>query len=153
MNPIARNAKDFWTGAIYVAVGGTAMYLARDYGMGSAVKMGPAYFPTILSGILIVIGIVSIVRSFLKDGTPIGTFAGKGLVLIVAATLLFGLTVRGAGMVVALPLMILVSSFASEKFHWQRAVLLGVGVTAFCILIFQIGLGVPLPILGPWFGF
>ena len=152
MNPIANNAKDFWTGAIYVAVGATAMYLARDYGMGSAVKMGPAYFPTILSGILIAIGVVSIVRSFLKPGTPLGTFAGKGLVLVIAATLLFGLTVRGAGMVVALPLMIVVASMASTKFSWGRTIALAAGVTVFCILIFQLGLGVPLPILGPWFG-
>ncbi len=152
MNPIAKNAKDFWTGAIYVAIGGAAIYFSRDYGMGSAVKMGPAYFPTLLAGILILIGVISIIRSFLKAGTPVGAFAMRGLLLVVAATLLFGLLVRGAGLAIALPLMILVSAFASVKFRWPAALALAVGVTVFCILVFQVGLGVPLPILGSWFG-
>lgn len=152
MNPIARNAKDFWTGIIYVVIGGTAIMLSRDYGMGTAVKMGPAYFPTILSGLLIVIGAISIIRSFLMQGTPIGTVAWKGLFLIIASTLLFGLIVRGAGLAIALPLLILISAFASTRFRWQYALALAVGVTVFCILVFQVGLGVPLPIFGSWFG-
>lgn len=153
MNPIARNAKDFWTGIIYVLVGGAAIFMSQDYGMGTAVKMGPAYFPTILSGLLILIGSISVVRSFLKPGTPIGTFAFKGLLLVITATVLFGLIVRGAGTVVALPLLIIISAFASTRFNWRYALALAAGVTAFCILIFQVGLGVPLPILGSWFGY
>lgn len=153
MNPIARNAKDFWTGVIYVAIGGAAIFLSRDYGMGTAVKMGPAYFPTILSGLMILIGMISVVRSFLKPGSPIGSFAMKGLVLVIAATILFGVIVRGAGMAVALPLMILISAYASTRFSWRYSLALAVGVTVFCVLIFQVGLGVPLPILGSWFGY
>ncbi len=152
MNPIARNAKDFWTGVIFLIIGGGAIVLSRDYGMGTAVKMGPAYFPTILSSLLIVIGAISVIRSFLKPGTPIGTVAWKGLFLIIASTLLFGGIVRGAGLAIALPLLIIISAFASTRFRWQYALALAVGVTVFCILIFQVGLGVPLPILGSWFG-
>jgi putative tricarboxylic transport membrane protein len=151
LNPIARNAKDFWTGVIYVAVGGTAIVLSKDYGMGTAVKMGPAYFPAILSALLIVIGSISVVRSFVKAGTPVGTVAWKGLVLITVSTLLFGVIVRGAGLAVALPLLVVISAFASTRFHWKYALALAVGVTLFCILVFQVALGVPLPILGSWF--
>src|SRR5688572_14793899 len=43
-----RSTKDFWTGVLYVFFGLTAIIVARDYGMGTAVRMGPAYFPTIL---------------------------------------------------------------------------------------------------------
>jgi len=152
LNPITRNAKDFWTGVIYIAVGSAAIFMSRDYGMGTAVKMGPAYFPTVLSALLILIGSLSVIRAFLKQGTPIGTVAWKGLVLIIAATVLFGLIVRGAGLAIALPLLIMISAFASTRFRWQYALALSVGVTVFCILIFQVGLGVPLPILGSWFG-
>ncbi|MEI7430793.1 MAG: tripartite tricarboxylate transporter TctB family protein [Betaproteobacteria bacterium] len=149
---MARNAKDFWTGIIYVFVGVSAIFLSRDYGMGTAVKMGPAYFPTLLSSVLIAIGAISLVRSFIKPGTPIGAFATKGLALVVASTLLFGLIVRGAGMAIALPLMIVISAYASTRFNWRYAVPLAVGVTVFCILIFTVGLGIQLPILGSWFG-
>ena len=152
MNPIARNAKDFWTGLIYIFVGSAALIISRDYDMGTAVKMGPAYFPTLLSVLLMVIGIISVLRSFFKSGSPIGVVAWKGLVLIVASTLLFGMIVRGAGLILALPLLVIVSASASARFSWKTSLAEAIGITVFCIVIFLKGLGVPLPILGSWFG-
>ena len=152
MNPIARNAKDFWTGLIYLFVGSGALIISRDYDMGTAVKMGPAYFPTLLSVLLMVIGIISVLRSFFKSGSPIGVVAWKGLVLIVASTLLFGMIVRGAGLLLALPLLVIVSASASARFSWKTSLAEAAGITVFCIVIFLKGLGVPLPILGSWFG-
>jgi hypothetical protein len=152
LNPIARNPKDFWTGLIYFFVGAGALIISRDYGMGTALKMGPAYFPTILSVLLMIIGVISILRSFFKSGTPIGALAWKGLVLITASTLLFGVIVRGAGVIIALPLLVIVSASASARFSWKISVLEAAAITVFCIVIFLKGLGVPLPILGSWFG-
>jgi hypothetical protein len=151
LNPIARNAKDFWTGLIYLFVGSGALIISRDYDMGTAVKMGPAYFPTLLSVLLMGIGVISVIRSFLRSGTPIGVVAWKGLLLIVASTLLFGVIVRGAGLLIALPLLVIVSALASTRFSWKTSLLEAAGITVFCIFIFLKGLGVPLPILGSWF--
>jgi hypothetical protein len=152
LNPIARNPKDFWTGLIYLFVGCGALIISRDYDMGTALKMGPAYFPTLLSVLLMGIGIISVLRSFLKSGSPIGIVAWKGLVLIVASTLLFGMIVRGAGLLLALPLLVIVSASASARFSWKTTLAEAVGITVFCIVVFLKGLGVPLPILGSWFG-
>jgi uncharacterized membrane protein len=149
---VSRNPKDLWTGIIYIAFGTSAIFIARDYGMGSALKMGPAYFPVVLSVLLIVIGLISVVRSFITPGTPVGRYAFKGLLLVTASTVLFGLLVRGAGLAIALPLLVIVSSFASKKFSWKYSLVSAAGLTVFCILIFLKGLGVPLPILGSWFG-
>jgi putative tricarboxylic transport membrane protein len=153
LNPIARNAKDFWTGIIYIFVGSAALILSRDYDMGTAVKMGPAYFPAILSILLMVIGTISVLRSFLKSGSPIGVVAWKGLVLILVSTLLFGMIVRGAGLIIALPLLVILSASASARFSWKTSLAEAAGITVFCIVIFLKGLGVPLPILGSWFGY
>ena len=147
-----RSYKDFWTGLIYIFFGSSAIIIARDYGMGTATKMGPSYFPTVLSGLIIIIGIISLVRSFLKTGTPIGRFTFKGLALIIASTVLFGLLVRGTGLVIALPLLVIVSAFASKDFRWVPSLLMAAGLTLFCIAVFLKGLGIPLPILGSWFG-
>jgi hypothetical protein len=152
LNPIARNPKDFWTGLIYLFVGCGALIISRDYDMGTALKMGPAYFPTLLSVLLMGIGIISVLRSFLKSGSPIGVVAWKGLVLIVASTILFGMIVRGAGLLLALPLLVIVSASASARFSWKTTLAEAVGITVFCIVVFLKGLGVPLPILGSWFG-
>jgi putative tricarboxylic transport membrane protein len=114
--------------------------------------MGPAFFPGILSIILIVIGIVSLTRSFLRPGTPVGRIAFKGLLLVAGATLFFGIIVRGAGLVIALPVLVIVSAYGSDKFSWRTSFVMAIVLTAFCIIIFLKGLGIPLPILGSWFG-
>lgn len=147
-----RNPKDFWTGLIYIFFGSSAILIAREYGMGTAVKMGPAYFPVILGGVLIGIGIISVTRSFIVPGAPIGAFAFKALALVVFSVLLFGFIVRGAGLAVALPLLVIISAYASAKFRWRQTVIMAAGLTVFCVLVFLKGLGIPLPVVGPWFG-
>lgn len=147
-----RSTKDFWTGLIYIFFGSSAVLIASDYGIGTALKMGPAYFPTILGALLLLIGIISLVRSFIQPGSPIGGFTFKGLLLVIASTLVFGLIVRGAGLVIALPALVIISAYASVDFRWGPSLALAAGLTVFCILVFLKGLGVPLPILGSWFG-
>lgn len=146
------SGKDFWTGLIYIFFGSSAIIIASGYGLGTAIKMGPAYLPSILGGLLILIGIISLIRSILKKQTPITGFTIKGLILVVVSTVLFGLLARGAGLVVALPVLVLVSASASRDFRWIPSLIMAVGLTLFCAVVFLKGLGIPLPILGPWFG-
>ena len=152
MTPLIRNPKDFWAGVIYAAIGLAAIVIGRDYGMGSATKMGPAYFPTVLGAMLALIGLASIIRSFLRPGEPISIFAYKEIALVLAATVLFGLLVRGAGVVISIFVLVLMSAYASVKFRWGPSIALAVGLTVFCVLVFIKGLGIPLTIFGSWFG-
>jgi hypothetical protein len=152
MRPMIRSSKDFWAGILYIFFGLTAMIVARDYDMGTALKMGPAYFPTILGGLLAAIGAIAVIRSFIATGTPIGKFTFKGLILVIVSVILFGFLVRGVGLVVALPLLIIISSSASMRFRWRTTLLMAVVLTVFCVLVFVKGLGIPLPIVGPWLG-
>jgi putative tricarboxylic transport membrane protein len=147
-----RSSKDFWTGLIYLFFGVSAILIARDYGMGTGGKMGPAYFPTILGGLLLIIGAISVIRSFVAHGAPIGTFAFKGLALVCVPVLMFGIVVRGAGLAVVLPLLVIISALASSRFRWRPTLIMAAGLTIFCVLVFLKGLGIPLPIIGPWFG-
>jgi hypothetical protein len=98
------------------------------------------------------IGTISLVRSFIEAGGPIGGFAFKGLLLVVGSTLVFGFLVRRAGLGIALPLLVIISAYASIRFRWGPSLALAAGLTLFCVLVFLKGLGVPLPILGSWFG-
>jgi len=147
-----RNAKDFCAGGLYIAFGLSTVIIGLDYDMGRAVKMGPAYFPTVIGGLLILVGIISVVRSFLQSGTPIGGFTLEGLTLVIVSVIVFGLIVKGAGLAIALPVLVIISTFASNQFRWVPSLSLAAGLTLFCVLVFIKGLGVPLPILGLWFG-
>jgi len=69
------NGKDFWAGLMFIAFGLGFMFVSRNYAMGNAVRMGPAYFPTVLGGILAVLGAVVLFRGFVsKVGHPLNVF-------------------------------------------------------------------------------
>ena len=61
------NGRDFWAGAMFIAIGLGFMIASREYQMGSAVRMGPAYFPTVLGGMLGVLGLMVFVRGFVSS--------------------------------------------------------------------------------------
>jgi Tripartite tricarboxylate transporter TctB family len=149
---IIRSPKDFWAGLIYILFGSAAILVGRDYPIGKAFRMGPAYFPTILGGLLFVIGAISVIRSFIIVGDSVGPFAMRGLVLVTGSIFLFGYFVRGLGVALALPILIIISGYASTKFRWGPTIIMAVGLTVFCVLVFLKGLGIPLPVLGPWLG-
>ena len=151
MSSMIRSPKDFCAGLIYLSIGLVAILLGRELPMGTALKMGPAYFPTVLGSLLALIGLISLVRSFLQKGEPIPKFAWRPLLLITIATVVFGLLVRGAGFVIALPLFIIMTAYASVNFRWVPTLVVAAVATTLCALVFIKGLGVPLPLIGRWF--
>ena len=145
-----RSPKDFYAGLIYLTIGISTIVIGRDYPMGTAFKMGPAYFPTVLAALLSFIGLISLIRAFVRKGDSMPAFAWRPLLLIVAATVVFGLLVKGAGLAIALPLFVMMTAYASVKFRWGPSLVLAAATTVFCTLVFVKGLGVPLPIIGRW---
>ena len=145
-----RNARDLLAGCMFLAFGLAFLVLARDYQLGSARRMGPAYFPVVLSLILIAIGLATMTRALLVAGPPIRDVAGKSLAFVTAAVVLFGLAVQGAGLGIATVALVLVSALASRSFRLWPTLSLALALAAFCILVFIVGLGLPFPALGPW---
>ncbi len=47
-----RNKRDFWSGMMFLIIGLLFVLLSRQYQLGTAAKMGPGYFPTVLGGLL-----------------------------------------------------------------------------------------------------
>jgi hypothetical protein len=150
---LIRNPRDFWSGVIFILFGLAAVIIGRDYSMGSAGRMGPAYFPTILGAILTVIGAIGVLRSLVSRGEVLEKFAVKQTALVLAGTVLFGLLMRNAGLVAATVLLVLLSGFASIKFRVGPYLLLAIGMAGFCVLVFIKALGLPMPLVGPWLGF
>jgi len=149
---LIRNPKDFVAGVIFTAVGLAAVLLGRQYSMGTATRMGPAYFPTALGMLLVLIGGVVLVRSFLRRGAPIQGLALTPMLLVLGATVLFGALLRGAGLLVALVALVVMSAWASRQFRWPVALALAVGLAVFSALVFVKALGLPLPLVGSWLG-
>lgn len=153
MPSFIRHPKDFWTGIIFLFFGLAAVIIGFEYPMGTAGRMGPAYFPSVLGGLLTLVGMVGVIRSFLRSGEAVGKFHIKEIVLILSAVILFGFLMRGAGLVPAALVLVLMSAYASPKFTWGPSLLLAGGLAVFAVLVFVKLLGLPMPILGPWLGF
>jgi hypothetical protein len=147
-----RSSKDLWSGLIFFGVGVAAVVIGREYGMGTANRMGPAYFPSVLGTLLAVIGLAIVGRALIRGDEPVGSLAWKGMALVLAAVVLFAALVQPAGLIVALPLLVLVSAFGSSLFKPVPAILLAIGMTVFSSLVFIKALGVPLRNIGTWFG-
>src|SRR5690349_8427324 len=106
--------KDFWAGVLYIVFGAAAFWIGRHYPMGTAGRMGAGYFPTVLSIILVLIGLFSAARAFARGGEAVGTIAWKPLALVVGSTALFGFLLPATGLVIALIALILISAAASQ---------------------------------------
>lgn len=145
-----RNPKDVFAGLIYIAFGLAAILLARGYEMGSATRMGPAYFPTVLGALLVLIGAISFLRGVIVPGAPLTRFAWRPLAIIVGASVLFGFLLRPAGLVPALLVLVVIGAMASRRFRLVPTLLFAAGLAAFSALVFVKGLGVPAPLFGAW---
>lgn len=153
MTMAIKSPKNFWTGVMYVAFGGIAFVFSRDYPFGAAGRMGPGYFPTVLSVLLMGLGALALLRGLRKDGAALGGFAWKPVLIVLASTAAFGFLLRGAGLIVALFVLIFGSASASVKFRFDwKTTLMAVALVVFCALVFVKALGLPMPLFGPWFG-
>jgi hypothetical protein len=152
MQALIRKHKDFGAGLLYLGFAVAALWIGRKYALGSAGRMGPGFFPTMLAVLLAAIGAISLIRAFLRPGPVMTGFAWKPLALVLAGTALFGTLINTAGLVIALLALVLLSAAASEKFRFDWWAVLGLlGLIAFCSLVFVKGLGVPAPLIGSWF--
>jgi Tripartite tricarboxylate transporter TctB family len=64
--------KDFWAGLMFIGFGAFFMVWAlAHYQMGTAVRMGPAYFPTVLGGLMVFLGVLVFIEAFAMEGAPL----------------------------------------------------------------------------------
>jgi hypothetical protein len=98
------------------------------------------------------IGAAIVVQGLREQALPITMHAvpWRGLVLILIAPILFGVTVRGLGLMPAIAVVALVSAFASRRMGLAMAAAITVLLTLFCVLVFNVGLGLPIRLIGPW---
>ncbi|MGH6762883.1 MAG: tripartite tricarboxylate transporter TctB family protein [Phyllobacterium sp.] len=153
MKSLNFNKLDGLCGLIFVAIGLFFAWNALLLPLGTAFRMGPGYFPLVLAGLLIFLGLVVIVQATQYEDVPIGPIAWRGMLLILPAPVVFGLTVRGLGFAPALFLTALIAAFASRKMKPVTALLLAGGITLFSVIVFSYGLGLPFRRFGPWLGF
>ena len=152
MNLEWRTNKDLWAGLMYIGTGAVGMWIAKDYPFGSALRMGPGYFPSVLGGIMVVMGIYVIALGLRKDHEKIqGNLSLRALIVLPLSMVVFGILMEEAGFIPAMAALIPVSAAAGRDFKWLEVVALTIGLTILCAAGFIFALGLPYPLIkGMW---
>lgn len=147
-----KSPKDFRAGLMFIAFGVFFMIGALNYRLGSAARMGPAYFPTMLGGLLAVIGGVVFFQSFVVSGAKVAAIPLRLLFFITVGLLLFGYLLKPIGLVPSLALLVVVSAFAGHEFKLREVVVLALALIVLSALVFVKGLGQPFPLWPEFLG-
>ncbi|WP_378949800.1 tripartite tricarboxylate transporter TctB family protein [Mesorhizobium sp. ANAO-SY3R2] len=146
-----RNQQDFVSGIVFGVVGVAALTVARKYPFGTLAHVGPGFFPLVAATVLTGFGLVLLLRSLAgKQAAPV-SLAPLPILVIVGSSLLFAFLLRPLGLPLSAMLLVLLSTLASRSLGWLSALALAVGVAAFVTLVFVVGLGLQMPVLGTWF--
>ena len=145
-----KSQKDFWSGLMFVAIGVAFAWGATEYSFGNSARPGPGYFPFGLGVLLALLGSVVLFKALTiesPDGDPIGAFAWRPLAIIIGSVMLFGFLLPRAGMLIALPVLVIGSSMASDEFSWKGSVINAVILTVMSWVVFVKGLSLTIPLL------
>jgi hypothetical protein len=150
-----RNPQDFWCGILFIALGIIAMYASQNYPVGSALEMGPGYFPTWLGGIMIAFGLVIGGLSLKVEGDASQSlrrsdWAFRPWIVLTATLVAYALLMdSGVGFVPSLMVLVAGCAFAHKDVRWVETLVLSVLVTAAAVAIFSYGLELPYRLF-PW---
>ena len=142
-----KNPQDFWAGLMFMAFGLFFVVVAlMNYQMGSAVRMGPAYFPVVLGGLLVVLGLIVVFNSLVVAGPAVAKFNFRPLIFIAASSLAFAYLLKPLGLAFASVALVFISAYGGHEFKWKEVAVLSVVLVFFSVLVFVEGLVLPFPI-------
>lgn len=139
--------KNFWAGLMFMGFGlFAATFAILHYPLGTATRMGPGFFPTLLGFVLAALGLAILCTSFVIEGPPVPRFDMRSLIGLHAACALFALTLEPLGFVIALTLLIVVGAAAGHEFRLKEVVVLCAALVIFAVLVFVKGLTLQFPL-------
>jgi len=142
-----KSPKDFWAGIMFIGFGAfTVAWSLTHYQMGTAVRMGPGYFPTMLGGLLAVLGFAVLLESMVVSGPPVPAFFFRPLLLISAACVAYGYLMKPLGLIGATAALVFISAFGGHEYKWKEVSILFVILVVFSVLVFVKGLTLPFPL-------
>ena len=149
-----KNPKDFWSGVMFALFGLAFAIIVKyyDYPMGSASRMGAGYFPFVLGCVMAVLGFIIIAQSLVTTGTPISKFAWRPLIWVLGAFVIFGLTAKWLGLVIAIILLVMISAYGGHEFKLKESLISSVILATGSVAVFVYGLKLPFPIWPEFFG-
>jgi len=79
----------------------------------------------------------------LTAGPDVSAYKLRGVIFIIGSILAFAACIRPLGLVIASFATMIVCAAAAEDVKWRESLIVAVGVTAFCSVLFPYGLNLP----------
>src|SRR5262245_22568357 len=121
---IVRNPRNVLSGLLFIGLAAVFAWQGWSLPMGSSVRMGPGYFPLLLSGLLAFLGFLVLIDGLRSPGKAPSGVVWRALLLLSGSVVFFGFAVRPLGFLPALAISVFVSALASQKFDILRTVVL-----------------------------
>lgn len=118
---------------------------ALTYNIGQFSRSGPGLFPLLVSGMLLAIGIVTVVRSRFVPPVPI-SHNYKNIVVILASLCAFAVVSQHINMLVGIVVLVFCASYAGSNYSVVRNLKITAGLIIVAF-IFKDLLGLNLPLL------
>ncbi|MGR7997837.1 tripartite tricarboxylate transporter TctB family protein [Xanthobacter sp. ZOL 2024] len=151
--PLVKNPTNVLCGAVFIVLGGVFAFQASGLMFGSAGRMGPGYFPMVLSVVLALFGVLLVVLGLRVPGAQVHrVFAWRGFIMLLCAVITFAAAMQPLGFLPAVAASVLLAFLGSRSFSLAAALPLAAGFTFFSWLVFIKGLGLPIQLIGPWLG-
>jgi hypothetical protein len=145
------NNRDFFAGLVYIGLGAVGMIIALDYPFGSALRMGPGYFPTVLGGMMVAFGVAVLLMGVKNNEKIKGNWSIRALIVLPISSVVFGYVMEHVGFIPALALLIPLAAASGNEFKWKEVIPLTIGLIVISLAIFIWGLGLPYPMIkGLW---
>jgi len=128
---------------VIMLIGIAGLYFGKDLTYGTAGRMGPGYFPFLLSIIIIALGASIGVKSLIVEGPPIDMPVFKPLFFVVASIIIFGYLTTVLGLAVTAVVTTLVAVLARSELSVAESIPFVVLLVVGCVMA---GLGY----LGIW---
>jgi putative tricarboxylic transport membrane protein len=144
-----KSPQDLGAGVVFLLIGIAGLYFGRELSFGTSSRMGPGYFPTLLSWLIIGIGLVVGLRGVTVEGPPIERVQLRPILFIIAAILVFGFLIESIGLALTALLLTVFAGYARHDVKLGESVLLGAGLGVFTVIVFVYVLGQALP---AWWG-
>ncbi len=141
-----RSPQDFAAGLLFMGLAAFALWIARDYPVGTAVRMSSGYFPRLLCFLLLAIGVFVTLRALKRDGPAITRVRFRPLVLVTAAVVVFAYAIQTVGVVIATVLLVLIGGYASPRVRLVEMAAAAVVLALLTVAIFIWGIGLPIPV-------
>lgn len=141
-----KSPQDFGSGLLFLLIGAAGLYFGSSLEFGTARRMGPGFFPMIISALIALAGLVVAFNGLAVKGPAIARLQLRPILMLMAACAAFGLLIEPFGVVISTIALVILAALASRNIRWGETLILAVCAAAFVVLVFVYGLGQALPV-------